>query len=79
METHDPCAPHLISDHSRGAALAQSIFRVLKKGQDQEDCLLAGRVGSDGSALLIAGPPRHHERVSVDLHVDTMLVLVLLL
>lgn len=40
METHDPRAPHLISDHSRGAALAQSILRVLKKGQDQEDHLL---------------------------------------
>lgn len=41
--------------------------------------LLAGRVGRNDSALLMPSLPREHETVSVNLHADTMLVLVVLL
>jgi len=73
METHYPHTAHLISDCSRGAGLP-SALEGPRSGR-----LLADRVGSNGSALLTPSLPRQHERASVDLHVDTMLVLVLLL
>ena len=44
METHYRRISHLITDCSGGAALAQSIFPVLKKGQDQVDYLLVEQV-----------------------------------